>query len=57
MKPSNQVIRSNALLPPLVRRWVITGVGVLLAAAVYLIAVRGTAVLFDLRDAVSAFCF
>lgn len=57
MKPSNQVIGSNALLPPFVRLWVISGVGVLLAAAVYLIAVRGTAVLFDLRDAVSAFCF
>ena len=47
----------GALLPRHVRRWVLAGLGALILMAVYLIAVRGTAILFDLRDAVSAFCF
>ena len=48
---------TGALLPRHVRRWVLAGVSVLVFAALYLIAVRGTAILFDLRDAVSAMCF
>ena len=48
---------TGALLPRHVRHWVLAGVSVLLLAALYLIAVRGTAILFDLRDAVSAMCF
>lgn len=46
----------SALMPRNVRRWVAGGVGLMVAVAAYLIAVRGTAILFDLRDAVSAFC-
>ena len=49
--------QSHALLPRAVRRWVLGGVGVLLLAACYLIAVRGTAILFDLAGAVKAYCF
>ena len=44
-------------MPPRIRRWVIGCVAAILFAALYLIAVRGTAILFDLRDAVSAMCF
>ena len=44
-------------MPRVVRRWVIGGVGMLLAVTFYLVAVRGTAILFDLRDAVSSICF
>ena len=47
----------TALLPRSVRRWLLTGLGAVLALALYLIAVRGSAILFDLRDAVSALCF
>ncbi len=47
----------GALLPRAVRRWVIGGVIAVMALAGYLFAVRGTAILFDLKDAVSAFCF
>lgn len=46
----------TALLPRSVRRWVVGALVFLVAAAGYLIAVRGTAILFDLRDAVSAIC-
>ncbi len=38
----------DALMPRPVRRGVIAAVALLLAAAVYLFAVRGTALLFDL---------
>ena len=48
---------TGALLPRRVRRWVLMAVGILLAATLYLVAVRGTAILFDLRDAVGAMCF
>jgi hypothetical protein len=48
---------SAALLPPVVRRWVTRSLGLVLALALYLIAVRGTAIIFDLGDAISAFCF
>ena len=47
----------QTLLPRTVRRWLVTVVGSLLALSLYLIAVRGTAIIFDLRDAISAFCF
>ena len=47
---------SVALLPPHVRRWVLAGLAGLILMAMYLFAVRGTAILFELRDAVSAFC-
>ena len=40
-----------------IRLWVLGGVGALLAGAVYLWAVRGTAILLDLAAAVSALCF
>lgn len=48
---------SRALLPRVVRRWVLGGLAVLVLAACYLIAVRGTVILFDMADAVKAFCF
>ena len=48
---------AGGLLPPLVRRWVGGGLALLLASAAYLIAVRGTAIVFDLAQAVSALCF
>ena len=48
---------NTALLPRSVRRWMLAGMATLLLAALYLISVRGTAILFDLRDAVSALCF
>ncbi len=47
----------GALLPPAVRRWVVVGLGLLLAAALYLISVRGTAIIFDLGSAIGALCF
>lgn len=46
----------TALMPRSVRRWVAGGLALVVAIAAYLIAVRGTAILFDLRDAISAFC-
>ena len=48
---------NTTLLPRAVRRWMLAGMTALLLAALYLISVRGTAILFDLRDAVSALCF
>ena len=48
---------STGLLPRTVRRWVWACVGTLLLAGLYLISVRGTVILFDLRDAVAAWCF
>ena len=39
------------------RLWVLGGFGAVIAGAVYLWAVRGTAILLDLAAAVSAFCF
>ena len=47
----------GALMPRAVRRRVLAAIGLLLAAALYLISVRGTAILYDLRDVVSAMCF
>jgi hypothetical protein len=47
----------TALLPRGVRRWVLTGLGAGLASALYLISVRGTAILFDLGAAIGAICF
>ena len=47
---------SQHLLPRGVRRWVWSGVGALMLIALYLFSVRGTAILFDLRDAI-AMCF
>ena len=56
--PSDRASRDGAaLFPRSVRRWVLASLGTLLALAAYLIAVRGTAILFDLRDAISAVCF
>ena len=59
LTPSTDTERtqSDALFPAHVRRWLLAVVGSLMVAAIYLIAVRGSAILFDLRDAVSAFCF
>ena len=48
---------ADALLPRTVRRWLMGTLGVTLALSLYLIAVRGTAIIFDLRDAISAFCY
>ena len=48
---------SDALLPPHVRRWVLAALSGLILMAIYLFAVRGAAILFELRDAVGAFCF
>jgi hypothetical protein len=47
----------TALLPRGVRRWVLAGLCVMLAAALYLVAVRGTAILFDLGEGLRAICF
>ncbi len=47
---------TTALMPRAVRRWVVGGLALVMTLAVYLIAVRGSAILFDLRDAISAFC-
>ena len=47
----------TALLPRPVRRAVLTGVGLLLAGAVYLMVVRGPAILFDLARSAMAYCF
>jgi hypothetical protein len=47
----------SALLPRGVRRWVLAGLGVGLASALYLISVRGTAIIFDLGSAIGAICF
>jgi hypothetical protein len=44
------------LLPPAVRRALFAVLGVLLAGALYLVAVRGEALLLDLA-ALRAFCF
>jgi len=54
---SSEGAPSGALLPRSVRHWLWATLAVLLAAACYLVSVRGTAILFDLRDAVSAMCF
>jgi hypothetical protein len=50
-------VESSALLPRTVRRWLTGSLGVVLALALYLIAVRGTSIIFDLSSAISAFCF
>jgi hypothetical protein len=47
----------SALLPRGVRRWVLAALGLGLASALYLISVRGTAILFDLGSAIGAICF
>ena len=47
----------RALLPSHVRKWVLVLGTLLVMIAVYLGAVRGTAILYDLRDAVAAICF
>lgn len=47
----------DALFPRRVRRWLLLGLAALLLSGVYLISVRGTAILFDLTDAVKSFCF
>jgi hypothetical protein len=54
---SESAVASAALLPRGVRRWVLAGLGAALATALYLIAVRGTAILFDLGSAIGAICF
>ncbi len=48
---------SEALLPRGVRRVVMVVVGILLAGAVYLLIVRGPALLFDLARGAMAYCF
>jgi hypothetical protein len=50
-------VRDTALLPVAIRWWVGGGVGVLVLLAAYLIAVRGTVILFDLGAAIGAICF
>jgi hypothetical protein len=47
----------SALLPRTVRRWMLAALGVGLASALYLILVRGTAIIFDLGSAIGAICF
>lgn len=47
---------ATTLFPKSVRRWLWSGLSALLLATIYLFSVRGTAILFDLRDAVSALC-
>lgn len=53
---ADQDVSDTALLPRTVRRWVVGALVMLMAFATYLIAVRGSTILFDLRDAVSALC-
>ncbi len=48
---------ASALFPRAVRRWLTGSLAVVLALTLYLIAVRGTAIIFDLGEAISAFCF
>jgi hypothetical protein len=56
-KTSDADVEPRGLLPPLVRRWVFAGLVVVIGSATYLVAVRGTAILYDLRDAMAAICF
>ena len=53
-EPEMADLEPHALLPRAVRRWLAAAVGMLLALSLYLIAVRGSAIIFDLRDAVNA---
>lgn len=46
-----------ALLPRHVRRVVLAVVGILMAAAAYLVIARGPAILFDLARSAAAYCF
>ncbi len=48
---------NSALLPPAARRWVWLTLAALLGSAVYLLAVRGTAILYDLGQGLAALCF
>ncbi len=54
---STEQTHPDALLPPRIRSWLLAVVGCVVALSLYLIAVRGSSIIFDLRDAVSAFCF
>lgn len=54
-RPSD--VSDRALFPPQVRKWVLVLTALLVMVAIYLGAVRGTAILYDLRDAVAAICF
>jgi hypothetical protein len=47
---------ARKLLPPRVRRTLFATLGIVLAGALYLVAVRGEALLLDLA-ALRAFCF
>jgi hypothetical protein len=57
METTPQPDIQTALLPRGVRRWVLAGLGVGLSGALYLISVRGTAIIFDLGSAIGAICF
>jgi hypothetical protein len=50
-------VADKALLPRAVRRTVLAGVGTLLAVSLYLLIVRGPAILFDLARGAAAYCF
>lgn len=47
----------GSLFPPQVRRVMWGALGAVLLSAVYLISVRGTAIIFDIATAVGSFCF
>ena len=52
-----QTDRRREAMPTAARRAVIAGVGVVMAAALYLIAARGDALLVDLAALGRIFCF
>jgi hypothetical protein len=45
------------LLPPTVRRGLWIALGTVMLSALYLISVRGTAIIFDIASAVGTYCF
>lgn len=48
---------TQPLFPAGVRRWVLVATGVVTLAALYGLAVRGPAILFDLAGAIASICF
>jgi hypothetical protein len=56
-KTSDGEDEPRSLFPPSIRRWVFAGLVAVIGGATYLVAVRGTTILYDLRDAVAAICF
>ncbi|MEQ1650274.1 MAG: hypothetical protein ABL898_16970 [Hyphomicrobiaceae bacterium] len=47
----------GGLLPPKVRHGLWLALGAVMVSALYLISVRGTAIIFDIASAVGSYCF